>query len=283
MNSPELQLLVVRRPHWFEVGALTDSAIEGVARVTGTRWALDGLALRCWIEDGVPWASEAVPGTEFPYTCPERHIQSEGVFCTGLDRAAVRRTRDADQWWLDLEQYLRCQSTATEMGIWPLGRSLDHGTEAGRWHQEALRLAAELGIADEYLAAYMDRPSWITARGLRLLGGKYAKAARGHRKWRPRITKPAKNSAKLFQLVRAEFYRRKKLKEFWDWMRASGAKCCGQMRDCPLQTVSTAASSPVDQAKTRGQAPSPLLSAIPRTSGVPRWMTSSSARGLLAG
>lgn len=227
------------RPAWFWIIGSKDAAVAGLARVPETRWSDAGLQLRIWEEGDALRVSELVRGIELPSVCYERHIQAGGVFCTGLDLPALRRHKDVERWWSDLAQYIRCQSIASDLGIWPLTYALDHG-DAGVFHLRALRLAAVLGIEDEYLAAYMDRPSWLTGRGLHLLGGRYAKGARQLRKWRPRIRKPGKNTDKLFELVRAEFHRREKLLEFWEEGRVVGLTCCGSMRDCPLRKAGAA-------------------------------------------
>lgn len=225
-----LTLLLSARPDWFELVGRSFMTFTGQARVAP--WASDGVLLR--VQDGVsPRVREATPGTVFPAACSERHIEGDGLFCTGLHTSPLRSGRDARRWWSKLEQYLRCQAAAAATGVWPIGHGLDHG-DAGEPHRRALRLAERLGVEDAYLSAYLGEPSWFTSTGLDLLG---ERRRPGDRK-RPRLRAPRVRGRRarlaLLEIVMLERVRRRELAAFWAGQRRSERLCCGTMRDCRL-------------------------------------------------
>lgn len=263
MTDSRLQHLQNTVPPWFVLGTVSASSLVGIARVPGTDWQDEGV--RLLIKAG--WslqAQEEQPGQCFPARCPERHVQSDQTFCLGLRRLDVTDDDVARQWWEQLRQYIRCQSTAEQTGIWPPMHALDHG-DAGEHHEKALALAEELNIQDEYAAAYLDEPSWITDHSLRLLGkgdkplnGRMA-CPRGcrhaRRPSRPILRRKCKRRAQLVALVIAERKRRNALADYWREAAAGGAVCCGRMRSCefpaPLKAEDANAEAPIVAAAER--------------------------------
>lgn len=191
-----------------------------------------------------PSVGELRPGTALPARCPERHIQHDQTFCVGLRPITITTTREANDWWRQLEQYLRCQGAAQSTHVWPPNHALDHGG-AGIHHERALKIAAELEITEEYLSARLDEPSWITSRDIRLLDKRdrpingRAPCPRGCRvKGRPAhavLRRNCPRRSKLLALVIEERKRRHELKRYWDFVKTQGVVCCGTMRDCPLR------------------------------------------------
>lgn len=191
---------------------------------------------------------ELVLGTCFPARCPERHIQYDETFCLGLRYITVEDADDAKQWWEQLRQFLRLQGVAERTGIWPPEHALDHG-DAGKFHEQALAIASELGIDEEYKTARLNEPSWITDPNLRLLGRRdepingRAPCPRGCRdrcmaigkRSRPMLRRNCDHRAKLLELVLLERKRRAALAEYWAHVRGQGIQCCGRMRSCELR------------------------------------------------
>lgn len=230
-------------PAWFSIDEVNSEALIGRARVPKTPWAADGLHLRIF-GNSKPRAGENVPGTDLPSRCPERHIQGDRTFCLGLRYIAVRSAEDAVRWWEQLQQYLRCQGVAERTGVWPPAQALDHG-DAGEHHERALALAKEAGIEEEYAAARLGDPSWLTDPRLHLcdkhgkpINGRALcprgcrRRARGHLV--PVLRADCSKRTLLIDLVRSEQRRREALKEYWQSMFNSGTRCCRTMRSCPL-------------------------------------------------
>jgi hypothetical protein len=230
-------------PSWFLIKTSSSLTLTGFARVLGTLWEASGVEL-CVEGFSTLTVREATPGTVFPARCPERHVQRDQTFCLGLRDLEVTSNEAAKQWWEQLRQYLCCQSVAERTGIWPPSHALDHG-DAGKWHERALIASRELGIEEEYAAAYLGEPSWITDPSLRFFDKKgnpingRAPCPRGcrhtsRRKW-PVVRKDCENRALILELVSCEQKRRIDLEKYWERARAKGETCCGRMKTCGLR------------------------------------------------
>lgn len=191
-----------------------------------------------------PIVSESKPGTLFPARCPERHIETGGSFCLGLDRPAVDDEQTATEWWEALRHHLMCQRMAHRTGIWPEAFALDHG-DAGIWHKKALELAESLELEEEYAAAHAEEASWITGAQFKLehndgrpingrapchLGCTWRKRGR----MVPRLRVECDRREQILELVAIEKKRREELAEYWRSVRRAGTTCCGTMRNCEL-------------------------------------------------
>lgn len=230
-------------PSWFSIKTSSSLILTGTARVLGTLWETSGVEL-CIEGFSTLTVREAMPGTVLPARCPERHVQRDQTFCLGLHNLPVISNETAGQWWEQLRQYMCCQSVAERTGIWPPSHALDHG-DAGRWHERALIVSRELGIEEEYAAAYLGEPSWITDPSLRFFDKKgnpingRAPCPRGcrhksRRKW-PVVRKDCKNRALILEIVSCEQKRRIDLEKYWQHARAIGETCCGRMKTCGLR------------------------------------------------
>jgi hypothetical protein len=249
--KPAVRWLREAAPAWFTKVSETSDVLVGQARVPKTPWAACGLELK--IQGTVkPRVGEAVPGTALPARCPERHIQGDRTFCTGLRYISVKSRQDADAWWRQLEQFLVCQGVASKTGRWPIHQALDHG-DAGKHHERALALAVEAGVEDEYAAARLGDASWLTDPKLRLfdkkglpINGRAACPRRCQRTARGRtvpmlrtdcehLRKPGCHKRMLLiKLAFEESRRREELAKYWLDVIASGEKCCRTVRGCPL-------------------------------------------------
>ncbi len=230
-------------PAWFSIEVVDNNALIGHARVPKTPWVKNGLHLRIF-GDPKPRVSEKTPGTDLPARCPERHIQWDQTFCLGLRYIDVCSATEAAQWWEQLRQFLACQGVAERTRIWPPGHALDHG-DAGRHHERALALAAEAGVEEEYAAARLDEPSWVTDSRLRLFDKKghpingraicprgCLHRARGRQVKILRVDCPKRKL--LVELAFTERLRRVALAEYWKHVFNEGTLCCRSMRSCPL-------------------------------------------------
>lgn len=232
-------------PAWFTVGSLDRDALVGRARVPKTPWTANGLHLRIF-GDRTPKVREETPGADLPSRCPERHIQGDQTFCLGLRYIDVQSVNNAERWWEQLRQYLACQGVAERTRVWPPGHALDHG-DAGRHHERALALAAEAGLEEEYAAARLGEPSWLTDTRLHLFG-KDGRPINGRALcprgclWRKRGRKvpmlriDCRKRSLTVELAYAEHLRRKALAEYWRHVFNEGTRCCRSMRSCPLGT-----------------------------------------------
>lgn len=241
--KPATHYLGEAAPGWFTIDALDKYALIGRACVPKTPWAVDGLHLRIF-GDRTPRVGEATPGADLPARCPERHIQGDQTFCLGLRYIDVRSVDDAARWWEQLWQYLVCQGVAERTRIWPPGQALDHG-DAGRHHERALALAAEAGLEEEYAAARLGEPSWLTDARLHLFGKKgrlingrafcprgCLRSARGREVRMLRRDCPKRGL--LVELAYTEQLRRQALADYWKGVFNAGMRCCRSMRSCPL-------------------------------------------------
>lgn len=217
-----MQSLLDCCPDWFTVESVTTRHFDGRARPANTRWAGEGIALRVTVSER-PSVGEVVPGTKLPKQCPERHLYGNSTFCMELRPRPIMELADAARWWDLLEQYLCCQSTAADTGLWPPHHGLDHGREGGAFHLRALELAAELGISDEYFEVSSGLRAEFTPATVRRLQGRIA----------------------FRRLVEVEGQRRRAKAHYDMLAAASGAVCCGTMRDCPFPKRDVAASARV--------------------------------------
>lgn len=248
---PVIRWLGQTAPAWFTAVSETNDALVGLARVSKTPWAACGLELKIQGTNS-PIAGEAFPGTALPARCPERHIQGDRTFCTGLRYISVKSRQDAAAWWRQLEQFIMCQGVANKTGRWPIHQALDHG-DAGKHHERALALAVEAGMEDEYAAARLGDASWLTDPKLRLfdkkglaINGRAVCPRRCRRTARGRsvpmlrtdcehLSKPGCHKRQLLvELAFEESQRREKLAKYWRDVIASSEKCCRTMRGCPL-------------------------------------------------
>jgi hypothetical protein len=236
-------MLVQTCPSWFTIASSGETFVHGKANPEWAVWE-DVLELAI-IGRAIPIVSERKPGTLLPARCPERHIESGGNFCLGLNRPTVDDVAAAIEWWEALRQHLMCQRMAHRTRVWPDHFALDHG-EAGEWHQKALGLAKDLRLEEEYAAAHADEPSWLTGATFKLVD-KQGRPINGRAPchlgcaWRKRgrvvrrLRVDCKRRDSILELMRVERMRRHKLAEYWTDARCANTKCCETMRNCELR------------------------------------------------
>jgi len=240
-----LGLVLQAAPDWFKAHATRD------LRVSGTAFIVINAGDEPWevpLEIGVTGSGvrvrEAIPGTQFPERCPDRHIEDEGWFCLGLSSGTMIVDRASGMsWWQSLHSFLRMQRVAARTGLWPEHHSLSHG-QAGHHHLRAIELARDVGFADAYEAFVMGEPSVLACLydrlsdcGRRLLNGRSAcPCGRHERDGTPTLRRNCPHRESVVAHLLAERRRRAALASFWEAMRKDGSACCGTMQSCPLGT-----------------------------------------------
>ena len=165
--------------------------------------------------------AEAEPGTLLPRRCPERHVNSDGSFCLGLDPFGCTADQ-VDDFWAKLRSYLLCQQFADTRGQWPTGRWLSHGDAAH--HQLAAEAAAErAGLAARYRKALEF--------GIGCLAGPLPSESFGTRS----LSSKSERRLAIEDLIGAETRRRAAEAAFTDTYVLWGVRCCGTMHVCPIR------------------------------------------------
>jgi hypothetical protein len=165
--------------------------------------------------------AEAAPGTLLPRLCPERHVNSNGSFCLGLDPFGCTADQ-VDDFWAKLRSYLLCQQFADARGQWPTGRWLSHGDAA--YDQLAAEAAAErAGLTGRYRKALEF--------GIGRLAGPLPSKGFGTRS---SATKSERRRA-IEDLIGAETRRRAAEAAFAETYVLCGFFCCRTMQFCPIR------------------------------------------------
>lgn len=237
-----LTLLAEHAPPWFQVRNFDAVSLSGTVMYAGLSSPAASLCLLLSPMEAFVRVREESPGSVLPASCPDRHIEGDGNFCTGLDKVEVVSGPAAVVWWSRLEAYLNLQSVADRTGVWPDRYALDHGYDAPRFQTKAQQLAAEHGWSEEYIAARLGEASWITNEACRNFGrdsdriDERCPCPRGCRTAAGEIILRAgcnKRDA-VDELIRLEHQRRQALEEFWLSVRRYRPGCCRRLSCCPL-------------------------------------------------
>lgn len=243
-------LAVAARPAWFTVAATDPGRIRGTASL-GARSAVgeEPIGLDVSMEASGVRVRETVPGTRFPARCYERHIEDGGWFCLGLSSGwTVEDAQTARDWWSTLGDFLRLQRVAARTRLWPDHNALSHG-EAGQHHRNALALAAEIGLLEEYECHVGGDATVVSALygrlardGKRVLNGRAPCPCGRRRRGKPVLRRNCPRRDLVERLLAAERRRAAELKKFWTALR--GMSCCGTMKSCPLADAAAHAQPP---------------------------------------
>lgn len=238
--------LLAAVPDWFEITGTTPSEILGSASL-----CLDNAVgvieadLRIHEANENVAVQEQVPGTRFPKTCHERHLQWDEHFCIGFEAGKGIVSHDhAVVWWGLLERFLLLQRVAERTRRWPPQQQLAHG-DAGPHQIAAIEAAKELGIENEYMEMLAGGALWFSNRGFqinprgKLKNGWLACPVGCQRNGRPISRSACCRPAAVAKLITQERLRQKKTAEFYDSARASGEKCCGTMVGCGLRDINS--------------------------------------------
>ncbi|MGA1805225.1 E2 domain-containing protein [Rhizobium sp. HT1-10] len=106
-----LQHVLATVPEWFHVTDVGATELLGSADIELDN-AVGGIRadMRVRERDGAILVQEQVPGTRYPKTCHERHIQSDEHFCIGLNAGdGISSADHAVVWWGLLKHFLELQ------------------------------------------------------------------------------------------------------------------------------------------------------------------------------
>ncbi|MBB4190005.1 hypothetical protein GGE45_002586 [Rhizobium aethiopicum] len=239
-------------PSWFHVVAATEDEILGSARIELER-AVGTIEvdLRIRNSSGAIAVQEQVPGTKYPKTCHERHLQSDEHFCLGMHAGNNIVSRDhANVWWGLLKHFLELQRIAKRTRRWPPQQQMSHG-DAGPHQHAAIEAARNLGIEDEYMRMLEGEESWFSTgtykvnnRG-KLANGWLPCPAGCKSQGKPIPRSRCCNSKAVVTLLYQEKLRRMKVDLFYALSRLSGEVCCGTMLNCPLREGSSSTAARV--------------------------------------
>lgn len=232
------------RPDWFGETASSADEIIGQASVPVPGAASDEqFGLRLFRIGSSVHVREEPRGTRLPGLCPDRHINVDGSFCLGLRFTYIVADRQsALGWWQALAIFLRNQRAAERTRRWPAQRNLSHGTEAGRFHSQAVDHAKALGIVDEYDHMVDQKSGWLFDRSVRiwakgaLVNGRAlcpidCKEAGRERRLRRKCCR----RENLIGLLKSEFARRIAEEQALMELRGESLPCCGTLKRCCLR------------------------------------------------
>ena len=231
-------------PDWFRVASIAESEVLGAARIQLDN-AVSSIEadLRIHVRGGDIAVQEQVPGTRYPRTCHERHLQSDEHFCIGFDAGkGIVSTDHAVVWWGLLQHFLKLQRVAERTGRWPPQQELAHGN-AGQHQLAAVAAAEELGIENEYMEMLAGQPAWFSDNNLQFnardrLKNSWLPCPVGCRREGKRISRAhCCRPEAVATLLRQERLRRKETADFYWLARACGEQCCGTMLACGLREL----------------------------------------------
>jgi hypothetical protein len=211
--------------------------------------------LRIEAGDDEPGVREEAP-EHLPTYCPNRHVNVDGYFCLSFpeeDPLAVRDAESAAAWWRRLLKYLNLQETTSTLRRWPSTHEWAHGS-AAVFQGRAERCAQALGhrfveaLGRRRLKAVRRKaqPEFVQLRndGKRI----YSVWAKGKRVATLRqtcfcgsglpIASCADHAARAAELPFALEAWEREERRFWEFAR--GRKCCGTLKDCPLNVTAPA-------------------------------------------
>lgn len=185
--------------------------------------------------------SENEVGRKLPPHCPERHINKGGIFCIGLNAGElISSDTEAQQWWNWLEEYLRLQQTASQLGVWPVQSGLAHG-KAAEYQIKIEEIGAKLGWGEKVLnSIFLNQKRVIS------LLPNYKQ--QGVTKLRKRAACPLgciykRKLAKIKNCHEQDFRKlidletafHQHTKDFIKNFKECGGECCQTMKNCPFK------------------------------------------------
>ncbi|MGO8298853.1 E2 domain-containing protein [Rhizobium ruizarguesonis] len=229
-------------PNWFQISSSSEEEILGSARVE-VEGAADTISVDLRVHDqwGAIAVQEQIPGTKYPKTCHERHLQSDEHFCLGMRAGSNIVSKDhAVVWWGLLKHFLELQRVAQRTRRWPPQQQMSHG-DGGPHQVAAVSAARDLGIEEAYMRMLEGEESWfsvgafkINKRG-KLTNGWLPCPAGCRNNGKPVSRERCCNPGAVATLLNEERLRRKKVADFYAYSRGRGEMCCGTMLSCGLR------------------------------------------------
>lgn len=237
-----LHYVLATVPDWFEITSSTESEILGTTKLHfDNAIGVIEVDLRVRTQDCIVAVQEQVPGTHYPATCHERHLQSDQHFCIGFNAGHGIVSMDhAVVWWGQLKHFLKLQRVAERTKRWPPQQEIAHGS-AGYHQLAAIDAARQLGIEHEYMAMLNGEPAWFSDQALELdsenrLEHGSLPCPVGCRQHGVQLQRSACCRADLVaKLVTEAKLRREKIDAYYALARILGEKCCGSMLTCGLR------------------------------------------------
>jgi hypothetical protein len=242
-----LELVKEAAPRWFSISSITETEFSGAASIE-LEGGVGEIAVQLRIKESLGQISvqEVIPGTRYPRTCHERHLQSDEHFCVGIDAGIGISTRDhAVVWWGLLERFLRLQRVAERTRQWPAQQEISHG-RAGPHQVAAMAAARKLGIEDQYMRMLEGEKPWFSSRWPkidpqgRMRNGRVRCPAGCSHKGKPILRRDCCRHEQVAALLSHERLRRQKMEEFHAMCLAMGERCCGTMLKCALRDAESA-------------------------------------------
>jgi hypothetical protein len=234
--------LLAAVPDWFKVTGITATEILGSTSLHfDNAVGIIEVDLRIHEDEGVIAVQEQEPGTRFPKTCHERHLQSDEHFCIGFNAGyGIVSFDHGVVWWGLLKHFLRLQRVAERTRRWPPQQEVAHGS-AGPHQLAALDAARQLGVETEYMAMLAGEPAWFSDPDLQFdiagtLGDGSLPCPVGcerHGALIPR-SECCRPDA-VAKLVTEEKLRREEVESYYAFARILGEECCGTMLTCGLR------------------------------------------------
>jgi hypothetical protein len=243
-SSQKLARIFHRKPDWVQLTCVDTLGVRFLTRVkrAGGEFCFP---IECLAFEKANDQTVAVRETHtdyLPQFCPERHINFDGTFCTGLRAGNFELKSEAiDAWWRKLEGFIGLQQTAHNTRKWSWKAAMRHG-DAGDLQILGEEVSDQLGLKQAFDQALHHRRGelhdaklLVRCRSNLLVNGRMeCPCGRKNKTGRPYLRRecrkqdfdcPAKILAKIDVAER----------EFWESHR--DRKCCGTMDLCPLKLL----------------------------------------------
>ena len=233
--TADLALLSTMSPDWAKRLGPGNASEWLAAPPLPSGAAVPPFMLRIRSDEGALVVSERTIGDRLPARCPELHVNRNSTFCIARRGFAARSRTDAAAFWQTLGEYLVNQTYAERRGRWPAGRWLSHGSEAADAQLVAETEARAAGVAEDYALWLESGEGWLAdffpnERSGRPLGCVDAEGQA--------ITlRSCVHRGAVGRLLDAEARRRAAEREFFDYLRQCGDRCCGRVAGCPLAGI----------------------------------------------
>lgn len=262
-----IDFLFEAKPDWVDVQARKRKRLEVKAhsqKDSGAQGELYFISIKTVGADCIK-AFETPAYRRLPECCIERHINDDASFCLYLNSTRpVSGALEAKNWWEMLGKYLSNQDFASKYGLWPRDQGLSHGEAADTqilmeeiadplgWKSEVLDsiFRGRGFLYEKPLRQYKDKKKGFVnlrspcPRGCKELHFSHKKlSCRGseceescNKPHKPILRASCPNRYEIEQLNRLEIRRKAQEEQLVDNLCKKGIKCCGSMRNCPLET-----------------------------------------------
>lgn len=196
-------------------------------------------------------------GNKLPDFCPNRHINSGGYFCLGLEEYLINL--NVEEWFILIKDFLKRQISVTKYKVWPsIYPQWSHGELAAKYQkivEDNLKKInfKELGFEINELhlqkkenKAFPNEAYYFLYHGSKLILMSFNEKVHNKRNTcictkvgkRSHITigKCKKQCAKV--LFNIAYYEEKRIaaeEDFWTFVKSHHVRCCNTMNECGLK------------------------------------------------